>query len=1080
MNYDGIWNQGRGKAHSYTALDWINCANPGTYDMSRRSYEGTSWNADDHKGSWADNGFVFDKESTFVTLSSFTIPKTYTIQTLVDATAADQAGIGYIMCDRYTSTSFNWAYCSVGIRSSEFSYSSGKVSNTFYLVSGSIGRRPAMRGDSFTYATAIQNVNDGVMFAGTEPPWSAPNTDVSGHACNPSNPGAAYTYANGFCLGGHPSRADETLKGTLKYYRFYNRVLGQEELDRNRVIDDMRYFGKVPDKYALEVRTDVDGVPCPSNQTGVHLAPDGETFTAPGRTSVDGDVYVAHGYTIEHWDGSGWVFDSAVDGALSWTCSGASSATRRLTWRMRKLIAGYVTDGLLLHFDGICNQGAGLPHSDDTDTWVNLGSSGVNAVLVGAGESGGSPNPAPTGATRGSWQDDGYAFTTWSRFFVKPFAFSSNHTTQIAMELPANMTATNEAFFFSGKYAYFALKLKTETQKLYFNTQGSSLGPVLENIAPADLKHATAIQNLDEGYAALSTGASAPVPGQDGYQSFASMSGDYGIASMCFGGYGGNHTENMDGTVKSFRYYNRVLTDPELAANRVTDEIRLFARRDSMGSGKGWVVIKSNVPGVEGFERSGAYYLGPTNYVFSAPTNVTVDGIEYMLTGCIVSYGNDTEDCDDFNWERGSELADKNCELTWEWKIVNGFDTTGGALTDYVHPESLAIHLDGIKNAGADKPHDPNATKWVNVAAGAASIKGETRFVNSMPIAGDPWTNSLASAWFGDRYYFNGHRYTVLDQNLDHDLAIGRKVVVEVVCDVDTALLRSRWNAQNDSLGWGVSVWPYLVGTTTAPSPLQLFYHAADDRTKGDYDMLRFKVNNQNFVTNATYNAYAYPDGIPDGMEAFVGIKGWGGKYAVGLHNYHNNGASNDGTIFEGETPNSGWWFGPGLTNDVGTMNVTVGGGNSSNGGYSRSLLVGNIRAVRIYNNEFTGGNPDCIANRKVDDIRFHRAAPGETNVTVVARYDNATSYGSGYYNVIGTVNFEAWDATTRLGSTRRLLGYKLDDGPLVENDRTGENGKMTYTYAAGAGSGTPQRDGTAHKRLTWVWEVKGIQMLYH
>ena len=116
----------------------------------------------------------------------------------------------------------------------------------------------------------------------------------------------------------------------------------------------------------------------------------------------------------------------------------------------------------------------------------------------------------------------------------------------------------------------------------------------------------------------------------------------------------------------------------------------------------------------------------------------------------------------------------------------------------------------------------------------------------------------------------------------------------------------------------------------------------------------------------------------------------------------------------------------------------------------------------------------------RVDDIRFHRAAPGETNVTVVARYDGATSNGSGVYNVIGTWDFSAWDATTRLGSTRRLLGYKLDDGDLVPNPRTGENGKMTYTYAAGAGSGTPQRDGTAHKRLTWVWEVKGIQMLYH
>ncbi len=105
----------------------------------------------------------------------------------------------------------NWAYCSYGIRSSNFNYGNGNVAHTFYLVSGSIGKRPAVRGSSgirFSYMTAIQNANDGVIFSDTEAPWSAtysPDTSY-GHAYVSSKAGTAYTYPNGFCVGGHYPR----------------------------------------------------------------------------------------------------------------------------------------------------------------------------------------------------------------------------------------------------------------------------------------------------------------------------------------------------------------------------------------------------------------------------------------------------------------------------------------------------------------------------------------------------------------------------------------------------------------------------------------------------------------------------------------------------------------------------------------------------------------------------------------------------------------------------------------------------------------------------------------------------------
>ncbi len=127
VNYDGIRNAGPNAAHDPNAMTWVNSANPGTYDMTRYSTNGTvgasssataaAWNNNAAKGLWTDNGFVFDKDAAFHQPSSFAIPKTYTIQALVDATPVDQPAIGYIMCD-YNAA--HWAYCSLGIRNSKY------------------------------------------------------------------------------------------------------------------------------------------------------------------------------------------------------------------------------------------------------------------------------------------------------------------------------------------------------------------------------------------------------------------------------------------------------------------------------------------------------------------------------------------------------------------------------------------------------------------------------------------------------------------------------------------------------------------------------------------------------------------------------------------------------------------------------------------------------------------------------------------------------------------------------------------------------------------------------------------------
>ncbi|MCR5751936.1 MAG: hypothetical protein K6G91_08230, partial [Kiritimatiellae bacterium] len=67
VNYDGIRNAGPDADHDPNAMTWVNCANPGTYDATRYSTNGTvgasnaatpaAWNNDATRGAWTDKGF---------------------------------------------------------------------------------------------------------------------------------------------------------------------------------------------------------------------------------------------------------------------------------------------------------------------------------------------------------------------------------------------------------------------------------------------------------------------------------------------------------------------------------------------------------------------------------------------------------------------------------------------------------------------------------------------------------------------------------------------------------------------------------------------------------------------------------------------------------------------------------------------------------------------------------------------------------------------------------------------------------------------------------------------------------------
>ena len=311
VNYDGIRNAGPDAPHDSSAMTWVNCADPGTYDMERHSTNGTkdnsnqataaAWNEDDSHGAWTDMGFLFDKQSAFHQPTSITIPASYSMQVLLDAKTSDQNGIGYVMCGENTT---KWQYASLALRNNN------TIANTFYFnaMNAAAGSRPAISGGTYAYGTAILDKTNAVLFAGIKAPWNAAATGgTTGHYRNGSYTPAATELPKGFSLGGHYPRTDEMFKGTLKSYRLYNRRLTDTEILWNRVVDEARYFGRKLEISVIPVTNVVESSTIPGVRD-YHYAIDaeGQTFTAPAQRTVDGKRYTLSGYTLETWDGSAW------------------------------------------------------------------------------------------------------------------------------------------------------------------------------------------------------------------------------------------------------------------------------------------------------------------------------------------------------------------------------------------------------------------------------------------------------------------------------------------------------------------------------------------------------------------------------------------------------------------------------------------------------------------------------------------------------------------------------------------------------------------------------------------------------
>jgi hypothetical protein len=998
-------------------MTWVNCAATGsTYDMTRYSSNTVdntyAWTADASKGAWAADGFVFSKGSLFHAHSSFYYPKTYTIQSLVDAKPGDQSGVGYIMSPYYSGS--DWAKCSFAIRSSGFNYgsSSGSPANTFYLVSGSIGTRPAMRGASsirFSYATAIQNVNDGVIFSETTAPWDAPyvNDTSHGRAYDSSKSGTAYTLSNGFSIGGHYPREHELFKGTIKNFRFYNRCLSDAEVLWNRVVDEARYFGRGREITVIPVTNVVESFTI-AGVRDYHYAIDaeGQTFTAPSSKTVNGKRHVLSGYTLSTWNGSDWSAPVAHDGEFSYTATDPTALVR-ITWQYAEAtgegklktydLDDYVA-GAAVHFDGIRNAGATADHDPNATTWVNLGTAGaaidMSRTKYGYGDLGG-------------WDGDGYWFTDTPKFTSPSKAISWPATYSVQVLLDAN-TADQQRndtamYIYSVSWNRLAMAIYGKRNELSLQTQQEGAQPYGVPLGGTSFQYVNGFVDSNAKKSAIFSSTTIPESGSN-VKSYETMDTAVGSAGIGVGGFGGDANQDLVGKIKSLRFYfNKVLTEEELAQNRKVDEYRFFGRYVVTN-----VLVQSTYSYLQGNEKAGPYEV-EGSYTFTAPETVTApNGITYACAGYTV------ETQDGIGWAAltygtgNSYLYNTSAgtvRLTWKWKATSGIRTAADYSIDDLSPAGLALHYDGLLNQGVGVARSTTATKWINL--GSRPGMDLTRATSG--------TDTSKHGYWGDEgYVFTG--------NAQFNSAGGQQWATTFSAQ---ALVDASY-ADNTHVSGN-----YIAATTWSRFGMQI---------DGSRKVGRFNAqNDQDYAHRpnyATATGIDYMTAIHDAATqtavVFPGTKApTGGNVTDGYMHFDTFGPVENNAFRLG-----GWGGGPG-----GSQN-----------------LVGTVKNFRYYDRVLT--EEELVRNRNVDSARYFGEL-ATTNVLVTTKYadvageDEELTEAAGAYKVEGSWTFTATKVKGDNGNLKNVAGYYTEElvngawAPKIWHEGT------SYKYEEGVDAAT-------------------------
>ena len=1048
LNYDGIRNVGAAADHDPNATTWKNLGTGGSdYDMVRKGSPTASC--------WSDKGFFFEGKTWFVATNKFSVSNTYEIESLISAEHAKQTDIGYVffLSTTYPRASSNdgWRWGSIGIRKAGTTYNQSidgtQYNATLNLNTDGVGagtvKRPVLLDESFGYLTAVANKTYASIFTGLQEPTGAPGRSGLASGKTELSGNSLYPY-----LGGHDGTGGETtsaegIVGTIRNFRFYSTPLSYEQRAWNRVVDNARYFGATSAALPVTNAVVTANYEYASGDTpnGTYAVDSkGYTFTAPASKGFQGRAFTLTGYTVERWNAAGGTWGAAEQHAA--TADGASvtvsaSDCVRITWiwdapasARTYSLSDYVTDGLLLFYDGICNQGADKPHDSTATTWVNIGNGdGSQDCTLSLNRK------RSTAGDAGAWGADGYNFKGYSEF-KKEFSLMhpTTHSIQMLVDADKNDQIYTISYAYATAYDYSSFILsKTGTPPVANSLSwcaGGNGAPKRPYVQHSDGKYsyATAIMDGTAKTQAFTEGTTIPSSGTlaNGFYQSESEFPNKEAARIFLGGYNGASGANdaylLVGKVKFFRYYpNKKLTEAELAQNRKVDDYRYFGKLPPITTTN--VVVQSTYSYLQGNEPDGAYETG-TSHTFAAPATVTApNGIEYACDGYVV------ETQDGIGWGNATyhtgnsylyNASAGTVRLTWKWKATHGLRTAADYSFDDIAAGSV-LHFDGLLNAGVGNERSTTATKWVNI--GTLGAVGDA----SRTTAG----SAGVGAWTDDGYGFVGGSKFLTSQ----PLVWMKSLTIQVLLDA----------AYADNTATGDGNYVFSTGYNKAAMVLR-----GGDATKTMwFHTQSLGHGNMPRIANADSSKFTFGTAIADDSSksavVFTGTK-----------------APTSGTIQTGYLSRSSMA-------DAFTSNVAIGGW----GGESDKYLCGTVNSFRYYDRVLT--EEELVRNRNVDAVRYFGEL-GVTNVLVRTEYADVEgapevlTEAAGAYKVEGSWTFTATRVKDSNGILKDVAGCYTET--LVNGEWTGKKWHEGTTYSYEEGTSP------ACVRLTWAPPLPGLAVI--
>ena len=332
LHYDGIKNVGVESLDVTNAYPnanfkpaaskaWVNLANPGQFTLARADKTTAA-------GAWTTDGFAFTNESAsvgsyFKYTGALTLTPSYTWQFLLDAKVADQPNetCGYIM--------FNdpWKASSLAVRTNkDYKFGLYYVPDAAFPGESTDYRPKILDTETaeskYTWATAILKGRNAMLFAGTEYP-----TDSVGKKTAPNAATAQTLKAIG--IGGcNAGNGWQDFTGKIKNVRYYDRVLTEAELVRNREVDSARYFGVLATTNVFVV---AGGEGAVQTESGAYKVEGEWTFTATKTLNKKGQVADVTRYAVSKFEGGEWKKQTYSGNSYTYT-EGTSPATVRLEW----------------------------------------------------------------------------------------------------------------------------------------------------------------------------------------------------------------------------------------------------------------------------------------------------------------------------------------------------------------------------------------------------------------------------------------------------------------------------------------------------------------------------------------------------------------------------------------------------------------------------------------------------------------------------------------------------------------------------------------------------------------------------